>query len=55
MNIQSQKALKVLVVRFANEIAQYEIPLFRGAVIDAVGQENGLLFHNHVGEGFRYA
>ena len=55
MDIQSQKALKVLVVRFANEIAQYEIPLFRGAVIDAVGQENGLLFHNHVGEGFRYA
>lgn len=48
------KGLKTLVIRFRNELSVREIPLFRGAVINAVGAEGGVLFHNHAEEGFRY-
>ena len=47
--------IKILVVRFNNELAHWKIPLFRGAVVDAVGAENSVLFHNHTDEGMRYA
>ncbi len=46
--------LNTLIVRFANKINTNEIPLFRGAIIDAVGTKNHLLFHNHQDEGYRY-
>lgn len=46
--------LKTLVVRFANELQPYEIPWFRGAIIGVVGAEGAPLFHNHLGDGFRY-
>lgn len=45
--------VKVLVVQFDFEIARREIPAFRAAVIEKVGREN-VLFHNHMGKGFRY-
>lgn len=32
-----------------------EVPLFRGAVIAAVGQESSVLLHNHEGNNYRYA
>lgn len=48
------RKLKFLRIAFAPEISAQELPLFRGAVIDAVKREN-ILFHNHQEEGFRYA
>lgn len=38
--------IKILVVRFGNEIKREEIPLFRGAVLNAT-ENADLLFHNH--------
>lgn len=48
------KKVKYLTIRFKNEIGLREIPKFRGAVIECAGREH-LLFHNHAGEGLRYA
>ncbi len=45
---------KVLVIRFANNITFQEIPLLRGAIIQSVSNVNNL-FHNHEGDGYRYA
>ncbi len=39
--------LKLLRVHFDVEIAPYEVPAFRGAIVDKVGIENDL-FHNHI-------
>ena len=50
---KQQMNIKTLTVRFDGEIRNWEIPLFRGAVIDAAN--NSLLFHNHEGEGYRYS
>lgn len=47
--------VRTLVIRFNNPLNQNELSFFRGAVIQAVGDENALLFHNHEGEGFRYS
>lgn len=41
------KKIRVLTVVFDTEIAGYEIPAFRGAVIEKVGSDS-LLFHNHL-------
>lgn len=47
--------VNVLLVRFRNEIANSEVAMFRGAVINAVDNSD-VLFHNHTdGDGFRYA
>lgn len=47
--------IKVLTVRFGNEIMREEVPLFRGAIINAMEDAN-LLFHNHEEGGrLRYA
>ena len=40
------KRLKYLRVEFEGEIRPHEIPAFRGAVVDKVGQERDV-FHNH--------
>lgn len=48
------KKVKVLCVRFANEIRNDEIEYFRGAVLSKL-QQASVLFHNHEGNGFRYA
>jgi hypothetical protein len=47
--------IKVLTVRFVNEIMREEVPLFRGAIVNAMEDAN-LLFHNHEEDGrLRYA
>ena len=45
--------IKTLIVKFSPELAKHEVPLFRGAVIEATGGSQ--LFHNHDGENYRYA
>ncbi len=40
--------IRVLNINFDTEIAAYEVPAFRGAVIYKVGKESTLLFHNHL-------
>ena len=47
--------IKTLTVHFANELERHEIPLFRGAVIATVGRDKDVLFHNHIGDGYRYS
>lgn len=42
------KKIKVLIVRFENEIDLIEIECFRGAVLQLIDKEN-ILFHNHIG------
>lgn len=50
------KHIRVLTASFENEIASYEIPYFRGAVIASMGNQANLLFHNHVGDSdLRYS
>jgi hypothetical protein len=51
---QPQK-LKHLVLRFNNKIAHHELPLLRGAINEVLKDKSSILFHNHEGEGFRYA
>jgi hypothetical protein len=43
------KKLRTLTVSFDAEIAAYEIPAFRGAVISKAGLEQ-VLFHNHISD-----
>lgn len=51
--MKSQDA-QTLVVQFKNEIAFWEIPLFRGCVIRAMEDAN-VLYHNHLNDDeFRY-
>lgn len=48
--------IKVLTVKFDTEIKHSEIALFRGAIINSMGNEADVLFHNHKDEeGFRYS
>lgn len=42
-----------MLVRFRNELASYEVPAFRGAVIHKV-PASLTLFHNHIEDKFRY-
>lgn len=51
---QPMFTLKVLRVIFDCELLPFELPAFRGAIAKKVGLDN-VLFHNHIGEGFRYA
>ena len=51
----SRMYLNTLVIRFQNHIHYNEIPLFRGAIIAAVGDNCSNLFHNHDDDGFRYS
>ena len=39
--------VQIFIVRFKNEIAQWEVPLFRGGVNEVMEQKN-VLFHNHM-------
>lgn len=47
--------IRILTLIFDNTIAYHEIPLFRGAVIAAMGGEANLLYHNHQSENYRYS
>ena len=42
--------INVLLVRFSNELKTEELPLFRGAVVDLVGEDGNILYHNHVSD-----
>ncbi|MDR0981891.1 MAG: hypothetical protein LBM07_01430 [Culturomica sp.] len=46
--------IRVLLIKFRNELPQTGISAFRGAV-NALLQSNNVLFHNHTDEGLRYA
>lgn len=45
---------RLLILKFKNPLGSSEVKDFRGAVIHALGNDN-VLFHNHIGERFRYA
>lgn len=48
------KKIRILHIVFDEEIREYEVAAFRGAIIHKAGEEN-TLFHNHLIEnGFRY-
>lgn len=47
--------VQTFLIRFSNDILFREIPLLRGAILNALGDGVGLLFHNHIdGKSFRY-
>ena len=45
---------RVLTIRYENLLSQNEIPLFRGAVIDAMDGNADILYHNHNGDALVY-
>lgn len=49
----SGKEVELAIVEFDLPLADREVPLFRGAMLHAA-QGDSILFHDHVGEGFRY-
>lgn len=49
-----RKLIKVLDIEFEQEIQPWEVPAFRGAVIETAGRSN-ILFHNHKQDKFVYA
>lgn len=50
------KYIRTLTVLTDAEIQQKEVPLFRGAVLESLGEKANILFHNHMGEDkLRYA
>lgn len=48
------KKIRTLRILFDDTLQSFELPAFRGAIIDKTGRSHQL-FHNHEGEGFRYA
>ena len=55
-NYKEMKYVRTLTVITDAEIRQNEIPLFRGAVIDSLGEHPNVYFHNHLdNDKFRYA
>lgn len=54
--MENGKRIKVLTLLFDTEIAAWEVSLFRGAILNCIGKEVDILFHNHTdGDGFRYS
>lgn len=54
--MEEGKRIRVLTIRYTTDILYNEIPLFRGAVIAAMGDEANILFHNHIDdEKLRYS
>lgn len=45
---------RILTIHFNEVIAPYETKLFRGAILNVLGDQADILFHNHKGEGFNY-
>lgn len=51
-----RRSINVFLIKFKNEIAFTEIPLLRGAVLNLLGSDAELLFHNHTSDTtFRYS
>ena len=50
------KEIRTLTVLYHTKLKNYEIQLFRGAVLKSLGNKANVLYHNHTGEDtFRYA
>ena len=50
------KYIRTLTIQTDADIHQKEIPLFRGAVLNSLGEKANLLFHNHLDDNkFRYS
>jgi hypothetical protein len=50
------KYIRTLTIQTDAEIHQKEVPLFRGAVLNSLGEKANLLFHNHLDDDkFRYS
>ena len=48
--------IPIFLVRFENEISFHEIPLFRGAILNALEGKADILYHNHMEDNkFRYS
>jgi hypothetical protein len=47
--------IRELIVRFENEVEFREIEALRGSVLNTFTDDCDVLFHNHIGEGFRYS
>ncbi|MBV4228153.1 hypothetical protein KSZ12_20295 [Parabacteroides distasonis] len=48
------RKIRILCVRFHNELQNNEIEMFRGAVLSKL-PEASVLFHNHMNDNFRYS
>lgn len=48
------KKIRILEIVFAPEIQGRQVSAFRGAIANKVGHDS-ILFHNHIGDGFRYS
>lgn len=54
--MEKSKQIRILTIRFTENIYQEEVPYFRGAVLARLGDEANVLFHNHDGKGkYRYS
>lgn len=52
----NSNSIQVFLVKFTNDISFHEIPFLRGAILAALGDGAGLLFHNHIDDNaFRYS
>lgn len=50
------KFIRILTVTYNTDISYREIPFFRGAVLNSMGDKANLLYHNHTGsDTFRYS
>ena len=50
------KYIRTLTIQTDADIHQKEVPLFRGAVLNSLGEKANLLFHNHLdNDKFRYS
>ena len=47
--------IRTLSITFNTPISFDEVPYFRGAVLRTVRQQDSLLYHNHLGDDYRYA
>ncbi len=55
-HMDNSKIIRVMTIRFDGEIAQHEVPLWRGAVIARMQGAADVLFHNHTGDTtYRYS
>lgn len=46
---------RILIVKFKNTIKNEELKWFRGAIIQHILKKDNILFHNHMGNNFRYS
>ena len=47
------KQIRYLTIYFDTPLKPFEVPAFRGAIIERAGREN-ILFHNHIDENYLY-